>query len=338
MAASSDNSTNTSSNTSLNSLVSSRSWSIENRVFHVIDAAEIELRPAEIARKLHAPKKPTRGQYTTVRGVIRKLLEKGLILQPYLGSYCNKITYGVRFNPLAVHNISLRSFVCQDIKSWEKDEFVGGVKIHVCFGAERRKISGYIACDVGGMSHDACLLALNRWFDITQDHLGWQLNDLQILTFECNKDYHGIRVDGLQCITRTDLFGMIERVYQKEENLVRKEQKTVVPMSINKFEEAIAKGFNDSANSQANFEIRREVKGNSDALKFTNSRLLGMERLLEALYKHKVADIDKVKCLEGEVALLRTDVNLMTSTLREIFALDNNGQKAPKIGGNDYVK
>ena len=221
--------------------------------------------------------------------------------------------------------------------SWEKDEFIGGVKIHVCFGAERRKISGYIACDVGGMSHDACLLALNRWFDITQDHLGWQLNDLQILTFECNKDYHGVRVDGLQCVTKTDLFGMIERIYQKEENLVRKEQKTVVPMSINKFEEAISKGFNDSANSQANFEIKREVKGNSDALKFTNSRLLGMERLLEALYKHKVADSDKVKGLEGEVALLRSDLNLLTSTLKEIFGLDSNGQKAPKIGGNEYV-
>ncbi len=332
----SDNCTNKDSNTSYNSYLS-KSWSVEARVFHIIDDSEIELRPAEIARKLHVPKQPTRGQYTSVRIFCRKLLEKGMILQPYLGAYCNKITYGVRFIPLCVHNISLRSFVCQDVASWEKDEFIGGVKIHVCFGAERRKISGYIACDVGGMSHDACLLALNRWFDITQDHLGWQLNDLQILTFECNKDYHGVRVDGLQCVTRTDLFGMIERIYQKEENLVRKEQKTVVPMSINKFEEAISKGFNDSANSQANFEIRREVKGNSDALKFTNSRLLGMERLLEALYKHKVADGDKVKGLESEVALLRSDVNLMTSTLREIFGLDSNGQKAPKIGGNEYV-
>ena len=97
------------------------------------------------------------------------------------------------------------------------------------------------------MSHDACLLALNRWFDIVQDHLGWQLNDLQILTFECNKDYHGIRIDGVLCVTKTDLFGMVERVYQKEANLVRKEQKTVVAMSVNKFEEAISKGFNDSA-------------------------------------------------------------------------------------------
>ena len=158
----SDNSTKTHSNTSDNSYLCSGSWSVEAKVFHIIDASEIELRPAEIARKLHAPKKPTPGQYTSVRVFCRKLLEKGKILQPYLGSYCNKITYGVRFVPLCVHNISLRSFVCQDVKSWEKDEFVGGVKIHVCFGSERRKISGYIACDVGGMSRDACLLALHR--------------------------------------------------------------------------------------------------------------------------------------------------------------------------------
>ena len=166
MVASSDNSTNSHSNTSDNSYLCSHSWSVEARVFHIIDASETELRPAEIARKLHAPKKPTPGQYSSVRVFCRKLLEKGKILQPYLGSYCNKITYGVRFVPLCVHNISLRSFVCQDVKSWEKDEFVGGVKIHVCFGSERRKISGYIACDVGGMSHDACLLALHRWFDV----------------------------------------------------------------------------------------------------------------------------------------------------------------------------
>ena len=128
MAKASDNFTKTSSNTSLNSCVSKRSWSIENRVFHIIDASEIELRPAEIARRLHAPNKPTRGQYTTVRVCIRKLLDKGLILQPYVGAYCNKITYGVRFVPLYVHNISLRSFVCQDVKSWEKDEFMGELR------------------------------------------------------------------------------------------------------------------------------------------------------------------------------------------------------------------
>jgi hypothetical protein len=110
LVTSSDNSTNSSSNTSLNSLAH-KCWSVEARVFHVIDDSEIELTSMEIARKIHAPRKPTRGQCITVRGVLRKLLEKGMVLQPYPGSYCNKITYGLRFVPLCVHNISLRSFV-----------------------------------------------------------------------------------------------------------------------------------------------------------------------------------------------------------------------------------
>jgi hypothetical protein len=337
MVTSSDNSTKDPDNLGLNSLAG-KHWSVEARVFHVIDDSEIELRPAEIARKIHAPRKPTNAQYTTVRVVLRKLLEKGLVLQPYVGSYCNKITYGLRFVPLCVHNISLRSFVCQDVKSWDKDEFIGGVKIHVCFGAERRKISGYIACDVGGMSHDACLLALNRWFDIVQDHLGWQLNDLQILTFECNKDYHGVRIDGVQCVTRTDLFGMVERVYQKEENLVRKERKVVRPMSVNKFEEAISKGFADNDKLQASFELKQEVKRVAEALKFNNSRVMSQERLLEAIYKTKVADIDKVGNLEREVAALRSDIGKLTGALSSLVNLEVGQTKGPDApGGKDYV-
>jgi hypothetical protein len=339
LATSSDNSTNTSSNLGCNSLAD-KHWGVEARVFHVVDASEIELRPVEIARKIHAPRKPTIAQCTTVRCVLRKLLEKGLVLQPYVGSYCNKITYGVRFVPLCVHNISLRSFVCQDVKSWEKDEFVGGVKIHVCFGSERRKISGYIACDVGGMSHDACLLALHRWFDIAEDHLGWQLNDLEILTFECNKDYHGVRIDGVQCVTKTDLFGMVERVYQKEENLVRKERKVTRPMSVTKFEEAISKGFKDSEGAQHNFELKREVARNSEALKFTNSRLLQVERLQEAIYNVlSKSPAGKIGNLEEAVEKIAFNVNKLTEAWGKMGDVEDpkrlaEGQK--KLG--DYVR
>ena len=60
-------------------------------------------------------------------------------------------------------------------------------------------------------------------------------------TFELNKDSTGVRIDGVQCITKTDLYGMIERIYQKEENLVRKEWKVTADVSVNKFEEAISR-------------------------------------------------------------------------------------------------
>jgi hypothetical protein len=88
----SDNTCNTPSNTCLNSLAD-RCRGIEARAYHIIDASEVELKPCEIARIIHSPRKPTHGQYTTVRGVCAKLLQKGLVLQPYPGAYCNKITY-----------------------------------------------------------------------------------------------------------------------------------------------------------------------------------------------------------------------------------------------------
>lgn len=97
MAVSSDKSANSASNTSLNSLansetekrnrVSSRKYSVEARVYHAIDASEIELKPCEIARIIYndgsedwLPKRITSGQYTTVRGACTKLLQKGQIL------------------------------------------------------------------------------------------------------------------------------------------------------------------------------------------------------------------------------------------------------------------
>jgi hypothetical protein len=110
-------------------------------------------------------------------------------------------------------------------------------------------------------------------------------------------------------------------------------------MSVNKFEEAISKEFNDSANSQANFEIKREVKGNSNALKFTNSRLLGMERLLEGLYKNRISDVDKTKHLELEVSALRGDIEKLTSTLISVFNLENDAtdHTIKGLGESKYV-
>jgi hypothetical protein len=126
---------------------------VEERIVKLIDESEIELVPYEVARRAHVKR-------STVRVILRKLLDRGLILQPYSGACGYKIIHGMRFMPLCVHNVSLW-FFAGTVSHWEKDELVGGVKIHVCFGQERRKVSGYIACDAG-MSHDACLLALNR--------------------------------------------------------------------------------------------------------------------------------------------------------------------------------
>ena len=55
---------------------------------------------------------------------------------------------------------------------------------------------------------------------------------------------------------------------------------------------------------EGKIELKEEVKWGSQVLKFNNSRLLSMERLLEAIYKSKVADVDGVKKLEVKWLLL----------------------------------
>lgn len=349
MAEKSDKSTNNSSNTSLNSLVrhsdkrcrlSSNGYSIEARAFHVIDASEMELKPCEIARIIHSDKKPkeiTPGQYTTVRVVCTRLLEKGLVVQPYPGAYCNKITHTVRFVPLCVHNVTLLAKVCQVLRHWENDEYVGNVKLHVCFGRERRQVSGYIACDVGGMSHDACLLALNRWFELVEGRLGYCLQDLVLQTVEFNKDYHGLRIDGFQCVTKKDLYGIIDRTYQKEEDVIRRERKITQPMSINKFEAEIHKGIEEIGRSQERFELQQEVKRNTDALKFTNSRVLQVERLTEAVYQ-AVARLPRLEGFEAAAEKIAFNVSQLNETLSKLGNMEEpkrlaEGQK--KLG--EYV-
>lgn len=279
MVESSVNSSNNHSNLSDNCYWS---LSIEERILKTIDESEIELKPIEIAKKIHA-------NASSVRVILRKLLDKGMILQPYEGSYCNKITHGMRFVPRMVHNIRLSSNLCQNVKHDVVDERTGGVGVHVVFGEERRKVSGWIKCDAG-MVYDSCMFALNRWFDIVEGKLGFAVNDLKLTCFEVNKDYHGVRVEGVQCLTRSGLFGMIERFYQKENNILRHEWKVTTPTSINEFDATLRSGLDNAQKSQASFETAERIARLAEAQKYTNSRLLNVERLLEALVKNVIAE------------------------------------------------
>jgi hypothetical protein len=88
------------------------------------------------------------------------------------------------------------------------------------------------------MGKSACLFAVHRWIDIAEERLGHSLPDtFSITSFEQNRDYVGFRLDGnLSCVTKEGLFGVIERVYQKEENVVRVEHKVSNAMVFSEFE------------------------------------------------------------------------------------------------------
>jgi hypothetical protein len=115
-----------------------------------------------------------------------------------------------------------------------------------------------------------------------------------VTSFELNKDCAGVRIDGATCYTKRDFYGLIERTYQKEQSLVRREWKVSRAMSINKFEEAIQKGLVDIERAQTFSELKEELRRNSEALKFTNSRLYSIEKLSAAMFQalSKLVDLD----------------------------------------------
>jgi len=269
------------SNTCCNSYYTT---SLEGRILRLIDESEMELTPIQISQKVHA-------NASTVRVYLRRMLKKGQIIQPYAGTYCNKITYGLIFLPLMVHNVRLRCFVEEDIEHWETTEVVGGVKVHVCFGEQRRKISGFIACD-RGMSHDACLFALNRWFDIAESRLGRSLPEVELQTVEFNKDYQSLRLDGnVKCFTKKGLFDTIERIYQKEEDVVRHEHKISKSMTLTQFQSLLQGGVTGYNITQANFALMQKVNQLTETIKFQNGQLLVIAKtqdaILKWIYKHK---------------------------------------------------
>ena len=63
-----------------------------------------------------------------------------------------------------------------------------------------------------------------------------------------------------------------------------------------------------------------------------------MERLLEAIYKSKVADVEKVKGLKGEVAALRSDIGKLTAALSQVFNFEGEPKDPAKdLGAGNYV-
>ncbi len=93
---------------------------------------------------------------------------------------------------------------------------------------------------------------------------------LVLQTVEFNKDYHGARIDGFQCVTKMELYGIIDRTYQKEEDVIRRERKIVLPMTMNKFESEIHRQMEDIGKGQEFFELQQEVKRLSETQKFSN--------------------------------------------------------------------
>lgn len=256
--------------------------SLEERVFQFMDNSEIEVTPLQIAQNLHANR-------NTIRGILRQLLAKGKVVQPYHGAYQSFRIDGMRFAPLRLHNIILTVEGLEVASHWEWNEKIGECGLSVVFGTERGKATARISCD-RGLDRNACLFAVKRCVEVIQYRLGHAVENVIVKTVEFNKDYSGVRLDGRQCLTVKGLYDVIERVYQKEENLVRHEFKVSTPMELRNFEGLLKGGLGQFNMTQAIFESLQEQRRYEKKVDFLCSHVENLTRILEAMYQRQVRD------------------------------------------------
>jgi len=247
-------------------------------ILALIEKSEIELTPKEIATKLGY-------NHSTVRKYLRDLAETNKIVQPYSGSYCSRITHGMLFVPLRTHNLILSVVAPWLDFSDDVVEFVGDVKVRVQFGGVRRRLTGRISCDAG-MDKNAVLFAIDRAFDIMEKRTGKSVENVVVKTFEINRDFEKIRLDGggKYCFTKKSLFGAIERIYQKGD-VVRSEHKISREMGLEEFEVLLRGGVTGYNVQQAVFALVQENRKLTEAQKFQNEQLACMSNHLEQLTK-----------------------------------------------------
>ena len=90
----------------------------------------------------------------------------------------------------------------------------------------------------------------------------------------------------------------------------------------------------DSAQSVS--DLKKEVRVVGEALKFNNSRMLGLERLAEAQFKSKICEVDKVQVIEKELAALRVDFGKLVATLSSAFNLGSASKEHAENHSGDH--
>lgn len=257
-----------------------RGLSKKQGVLKEIQDSEIELTPRQIHQR-------TKINHSTVKNYCRRLLEEGKIIQPYTGCYCSKIAHSMIFAPLRVHNVILVGSAPWLDFSDDLVEFTGGVKVRVQFGLQRHKVTVRISCD-SGMDRNACLFALSRGFDIVKARSGYVLDRVVVKTFEVNRDYQGYRLDGgVHCYTQKGLFDVIERIYQKEENVLRHEFKVSKEVSLEQFQVLMKGGVTGFNLQNAVFALAQDQRNLTEAVKFMNEKMMRIGNILEELIKRK---------------------------------------------------
>lgn len=250
----------------------------------------------EISKKMYIT-------HSTVRKYLRRLTREQKIIQPYPSYYCSKVTYNVIVGELRVHNVRFvvrANFLGRFEKFVDVEEFIGDVRLFIQFGKQRRKLTGQISIKKGsrskGLVKDTLLFALNRVLDLMEYHTNHVVGDGFVLSsFETNRDYPGKRLDGkIACLTKKQLFDVIERVYQKDEDVVRVERKISQDLKVEEAVSLLRGNLPDSNVAQGLMVLTKRIDGLNTRIGFYGREIAELNEALRKLVNPPVEEHNPV--------------------------------------------
>lgn len=275
---------------------------IMRKILDVINQSERELTPREIADI-------TEINHSTVKNYVRKLLGKGKIIQSRYGFYSKLPTHGMGKADKKVHNflVVAENLPWLDFSDDVKEEW-GSVTIRVQFGLKRKKITGWISCDPG-MVKDTFIFALKRVDDIVKLRTGHELAHIEVKTLEVGRDLKKFRIDPAKsCFTWKGLFGVVERIYQKEDT-VRVERKFTKKMNI---DEAISLFDLPRDNIQQGlYIVSKKVDALVDAQRYQNSKITEGSKRLDGLEKSVREPPSWIEPLLSSISDVQSELNVL---------------------------
>jgi len=237
------------------------------RILKVLRESETPLKPKEIAFLAKV-------NHSTTRSYLRRLEGKEQVERPFPQVYVATPTHVMGDDLVCVHNLVLGVDAPKLSKGIRKFEgWFGAVKLRVLFGSKRGKITGFVSCD-SGMDLDKYLFVVDKFKSVIFERVGVRVCDgeVNVVTFELNKDRKDIRLDGVKSLTVKDFSGVLERIYSKDGG-VRSEVKVSESMSVASVEALLKGGMTPYQILQGQALTNKKLDNLDDTLKQTN-RLL----------------------------------------------------------------
>jgi hypothetical protein len=281
----------------------------KQRIINFLNESDVPLFPWEIAQKLSLNR-------STVRCYLRALAEKGDVVCASGGRYCSIVTYGV-MNPPLLHNLWFKiesPWLRNMAKIEDDDEWYEKLHLRIQYGKERGQITGFIAYD-RGLNAPNILLLVRRLYELVEGKTGHKVERLTFTTEEWHRDHVGVRIDnkfGLRSFTLEELEGFLTRIYQKNENTVRVENKVSKEMSLDELLE-IHQGRSIGIVRDAEIvnKIVTTQERTIDIIRYLNGKINNVENSQVEITKNQKILFEKIdKMLSGIERLISVNIAL----------------------------